>query len=230
MHKKTIALFCVFLTLLVTFAACKKHSPYGVILVDEKGMEHVIMTDANGVTVIDDDGNLVEVMTDSSNKKPITTAAESGKAGADKQDAYETHAVTFPGVIENGQTAENAFCIVTLPDNWDQIGNNMLILREKETDARIMIYTDVGGTVNGALEQMDSDLAVLEGEEAYSRSDVTLDGLAATRTQYELGNMTLTSYLLITEKGKIMRINTTVETAKRDAANVDAVVQLIHFK
>ena len=231
MHKKTIVLFCVFLALLLTFAACKKHSAYGTLIVDEQGMEHVIMTDANGVTVIDGEGRLVEVMTDSNNKKPITLPTENGTASdGGKHAEYETHPVTFPGAVENGNVVENVDCKVTLPDGWEQIGNGMLILHHTETDARIIIQSDIGGTVTGAIEKLNSEIEVLAPEKGYEQTDVTIDGILVTRTQYELGNMTLTSYLLLTDRGTVSRISSTVETDKAAAANIDALVNSIEFK
>ncbi len=231
MCKKTIALFCVFLVLLAGFAACKKHSPYGVLVVDQRGMEHVIMTDANGVTVIDDDGNLVEVMTDSGNGKPITVPTENGTVAPEQIGSYETHAVTFPGVVENGETVEDAFCILTLPEGWEQIGNNYLILRHTETDARVMLYTDIGGTATGAIDQLTEEIEALNPEGGYTQTDVTLDdGITATRTQYTMGDMTMVTFLLVTNNGKVCRIACTVAADKFDAAGVDALVQSIHFK
>ncbi len=230
MHKKTIALFCVFLTLLFVFAACKKRSPYGALIVDQQGMEHVIMTDANGVTVVDSEGNLVEIMTDSANKKPITVPTENGTADAVQLGKYETHPVTFPDIIESKNTVEDVCCKVTLPDAWEQIGNNYLILRHKETDACVTIHSDIGGTVTGTIDELNENLAKLSLKGDYSQTDVTIDGVLVTRTQYEIGDMTLTSYLLLSKNGKVCRIDSTVETDKRDAADVDALVQEIHFK
>ena len=229
MHKKMIVLFCVFLALLFVFAACKRHSRYGALIVDQQGMEHVIMTDANGVTVIDQNGNLVEIMTDSGSKKPIALPTQNGTTAANAGD-YQTHAVTFPGVVESGETVEDAFCTVTLPEGWEQIGSGTLLLQHTATDARIQISTDIGGTVTGAIKTLNSQIEAIAPEGGYSQENILIDGLTVTRTQYEIGNMTVTSYLLVTLNGKVCRINSTVETAKYDAANAEAVVQSIQFK
>lgn len=230
MCKKTIALFCVFLILLAGFAACKKHSPYGVLVVDQMGMEHVIMTDANGVTVINDDGNLVEIMTDSGNKKPITVPTENGTVSPDQLGKYETHAVTFPGVVENGETVEDAVCSITLPDGWEQTGINSLILCHSETGARVTLNTDVDGTATAAIKKLTEEIEQLSPEGGYTQNDVMIDGVTATRTQYSIGNLTVTTYLLVTNKGKVCRIACNVKTDQIEAANVDALVQQIHFK
>lgn len=230
MHKKTIVLLCLFLTLLFVLAACKRHSRYGVIVVDRQGMEHVVMTDANGVTVIDGDGNLVEIVTDSQNKKPIAVPTENGTVAAAQVGDYQTHAVTFPGVVQNETALEDGICQVTLPQGWEQVGEDMLLLEHTATEARIQISTDVGGTVTGAIRTLTEQIEAIAPEGGYTQTDVTIDGLTATRTQYELQNTTVVSYLLLTENGKVCRINCTVASDKYDEANVDAVVQGIQFK
>ena len=230
MHKKMIVLFCVFLILLFSFAACKKHSKYGTLVVDQMGMEHVIMTDANGVTMIDGDGNLIEIVTDSGNKKPIAVPTVDGTAAAGQVGDYQTHPVTFPGVVENGESVEDAICQLTLPEGWEQTGSEMMLLYHAQTDARIQISTDIGGTATGAIETLNSQIEALAPEGGYTQTDVKIDGLTATRTQYELGELTVISYLLVTENSKVCRINCMVKTAEFERANVDAVVQEIHFK
>ena len=230
MNKKAIALFCVFLTVLAGFTACKKRSPYGVLVVDQMGMEHVIMTDANGVTVMDTDGNLIEVMTDSGSKKPIAAPTENGTVSPDQLGSYETHAVTFPGIVENGETVEDAFCSVTLPADWEQIGNNYLILHHTVTDARVMLYTNISGTATEAIRKLTEEIEQLDPAGGYTQEDVTFSGITATRTQYALGSMTIITYLLVTVNGKVCRITSNVETDKLEASHVDALVQSIHFK
>ena len=191
-------------------------------------MEHVIMTDANGVTVMDSDGNLVEIVTDSRNNKPITLPTQDGKSAA-KGD-YQTHPVTFPGIVENDVVVEDAFCQLTLPEGWAQVGQNMLILQNPSLNASIQISTDIGGTATGAIEKLTGQIESLAPEGGYTQEDVKIDGLVATRTQYRIGVMTVTSYLLVTENGKVCRIDSTVETATYDSANVDEIVQSIRFK
>lgn len=215
--------------LLGCFAACKKRSPYGAVVVDQQGMEHVIMTDANGVTVVNDAGDLVEIMTNSADKKPITHPAGTGTTSADVNDQYETHAVTFPGIIEQGEKVEDAFCMVTLPAGWEQIGNNMLILRHKKTEAQVMIYTNIGGSVTEAVEELTENVKKLSPD-GYTQNDVVFEGVTATRTQYKLGELTMISYLLLSPTGKVDRVTCTVDTDKFDEADVDALVQTIRFK
>ncbi len=229
MHKKMIVLFCVFLALLFAFAACKRHTKYGTFIVDQQGMEHIVMTDANGETVLDADGNLIEIVTDSRSKKPVALPTQNGTAAA-KGSEYQTHPVTFPGVVEKAEAVEDGFCSVKLPEGWEQVGTGIILLQHMQTDARIQISTDVGGTVEGAVKQLTSQIETLAPEGGYTQTDVTIDGLPATCTRYEYSGTTVMSYLLMTENGKVCRINCTVETSKFDAADVESVVQEIHFK
>ena len=230
MNKKAIVLFCAVLALVFAFTACRHTSPYGQIVVDQEGMEHVIMTDANGVTVVDSDGNLVEVVTDSDSKKPIAAATENGAAVSGHSDEYQTHAVTFPGIVENGDRIEDQDVVLTMPDGWEQIGGNNLILRHKKTDARIMIYADLTGTLTGALEDMDDALARMSLDNDITKTETTIDGVTAYRTQYDLNETTQITYLLQTEPGKVCRINCTVPTDKLADVDLDAVLQTVHFK
>ena len=230
MHKKTITLLCLLLAFLFVFAACKRHSRYGTIVVDRQGMEHVIMTDANGVTVVDNDGNLVEIVTDSQNKKPIAVPTENGTAGAAQVGEYQTHGVTFPGVVEDGTAIEDGLCQVAVPQGWEPLGNGMMVLLHTATEARVQISTDVGGTLSDAVEKLNSQIEAVAPEGGSTQTNVTIDGLPATRTQYEMQNMTVISYLLMTENGKVCRINCLVETDKLDAADIDSVVRGIRFK
>lgn len=229
MHKKTIVLLCLFLTLLVAFAACKRHSRYGVLVVDEQGMEHVIMTDANGVTVINSDGNLVEIMTDSRNKKPIAVPTQNGTTAANV-GAYQTHAVTFPGIVENGETVEDAVCQLTLPEGWEQVGTSTLLLHHTATDAQIQISSNIDGTLSDLVEKLNGQIEAIAPQGGYTQTDMTLDGLPATRTQYALNGKTVVSYLLLTGNGKVCRINCMVDTDKYAAADTDKVVESIRFK
>ena len=223
-------MFCAVLVPVFVFTACRHTSPYGQIVVDQQGMEHVIMTDANGVTVIDSVGDLVEIMTDSDSKKPIPAPTENGTAFAGQVGEYQTHAVTFPGIVKNGDRVENRDVILTVPDGWEQIGQGTLILRHKDTDARMTIYTDLGGTLTGALEEMDSTLARLSGDFDIAETQIKVDGVDAYRTQYDLGEVTQVTYLLQTQDLEVCRINCTVPTDKLSVVDFDAVLQTVHFK
>ena len=230
MNKKAIVLVCAVLALVFAFTACRHTSPYGQIVVDQQGLEHVIMTDANGVTVVDSVGDLVEIVTDSNSKKPVAAPTENGTAFAGQEGEYQTHAVTFPGVIESGDRIEDRYVVLTLPAGWEQIGENNLILRHKDTDARIMIYADLKGSLTEALEDSDTALARLSADIGISKSETTIDGYTAYRTQYDLQDVTQITYLLQTEPGSVCRINCTVPTGKLSGADLDAVLETIHFK
>lgn len=230
MNKKAIALFCALLAPVFVLTACKHDSPYGKIIVDEEGMEHVIMTDAKGVTVVDSEGNLVEVVTDSDSKKPIAVPTVTGTAASGQENEYQTHSVTFPAFVVDGTRAEDRSVSLSIPDGWEQVGENYLILQHKDTGARIMFYTDLEGSLTEALEEMDSTIAKASMDSDITGTQVQIDGIEANRTQYDLGDATHITYLLQPKIGKLCRINCTVQTDRLSDVDFDAVLQTVHFK
>ena len=231
MNKKAFVFLCAFFALMFALAACgKRTSPYGAVIVDKQGMEHVIMTDANGVTVIDSEGDLVAIMTDSDSKKPIAAPTSEGTTYAGQVGEYETHAVTFPGILQEGSRVEDRRCYLTMPEGWEQIGRERLILRHLETDARITILSDMTGSLTGALRDKEEQLAKLSPEFSVQESTVTIDGLEAYRTQYDMGEVTQISYLMQPQLNKLCRINCSVPTDKLSEVDVDAVLQTLRFK
>lgn len=230
MNKKAIALFCALLAPVFVLTACKHNSPYGKIVVDEEGMEHVIMTDAKGVTVVDSEGNLVEVVTDSNSRKPIAVPTADGTAASGQESEYQTHAVTFPSFVVDGTRAEDSRLSLSVPDGWEQIGENYLILQHKDTGARMMFYTDLEGSLTAALEEMDSTLAKASMDNEITGSQTQIDGIDAYRTQYDLGDATQITYLMQPEPGRLCRINCTVQTDRLSDVDFDAVLQTVHFK
>lgn len=230
MNKKAIVFFCIFLAALFVIAACKRTSPYGLVVTDREGMEHVVMTDANGVTVVDSLGNLVEIMTDSGNKKPIAAPTDNGTTYAGQVGEYETHAITFPGIIQNGDQLEDKDCTLTLPEGWEQTGKSMMILKHKETGATISIYPNIDDSLTNALDRMEQGQAKMSLDHDIKSSRKTIDGVSAYCMQYDLGEIQQINYLLQKEVGKICRINCTVPTDQVSAVDLDAVLQTIHFK
>ena len=120
--------------------------------------------------------------------------------------------------------------LLTLPEGWEQIGSGTLILQHKDTEAKMMIYTDLGGTLTGAIDEMQDTLARLSLDYDFHESETTIDGVKAMRTQYDLDKITQITYLLQTESGEICRINCTVDTDKLSAVDFDAILQTVHFK
>ena len=230
MNKKTCIAFLFFLACLTALTACTRSSRYGKVIVDSKGMEHILMTDANGVTVCDKFGNLVEVGTDSDSKKPIAAPTENGTLAEGQSGEYQTQSVTFPDVMENGDVLEQQYFSVTVPEGWENVGTGRIILRHTQTGAQVSFYPDLGTSLEDKLEQMDNDRAALDADFEYNETEATVDGFNAVCGTYEIGDIVRTVYVFKTDRDMVTEITCTVQKDSRDAVDFDSVLSAVHFK
>lgn len=227
MNKKAIAATAAFLSALFVCAACGKQSasPYGKVIVDKRGMEHVVMTDASGAAMVDNQGNYIEILTNSADKKPI--AAKEG--GTD--EAYETAPITTPGVQQNGKTVEDAFVSVQLPKGWEQLGESGIVLRQASTGAQVTFYTNTNESFDQVLEEESSQRELLSGLDVqYSRETRKVDIYNATFERIVFGESVRYNYLIWTERGMSHRISCTVSADQEDKVDFDVVLSTVHFK
>lgn len=229
-------MFLVFIITLFAFAACEKHSKYGVLIVDKQGMEHVLATDKNGVTIQDKHGNLVEVMTDSKSKKPIpaptqTVTDESGETvSVIQKDEYATNSITFPNLIENEEMAENKYYSITIPEGWTQDGATRIILCHTETGATVSIYDDMGDSVASVLQKMEDSRAKLSNAEyEFEQTDSEVGEIPATCVSYKIGNVIRKTYVLSVGT-TVFQITCTVDAAKEQSVDFNSVLNSIVFK
>lgn len=225
MHKKAIALLSAALVLASMFAACEKHSRYGRLIVDSRGMEHVIMTDKDGVTVCDENGNLVEILTDSSGK-PIPLEAVDGVEPSEGE--YQTHPVTFPNLIKDGQKVEDAFCEVTVPDGWSCKGTSALVFTHDATGAQVDVSTDVGMNASELLESTQEDCKKL-GVTCTEGVD-KLGGMTAQTLDYNVDGLLFRLYVVIPTDERITSVLCMIEEDKAEQVDFGEVLQAIRFK
>ncbi len=236
MNKRAFCVFLVFILALFSFAACEKRSKYGVLIVDKQGMEHILVTDENGVTIQDKHGNLVEVMTDSKTKKPIpaptqTVTDENGETvSVIQKEEYATNSITFPNLIEDEKKAENKYYSVTIPEGWTQDGANRIILSHTETGATVSIYDDMGENVASVLQEMENSRAKLgDAEYEFEQTDSKVGKLPATCVKYEIGNVIRKTYVLSVGT-TVFQITCTVDAAKEQSVDFNSVLNSIVFK
>lgn len=230
MNKKSLVLFSLFLAILTLCTACGKS--YGLKIVDKEGMEHIIMTDVNGVTVLDANGNLVEIVTDSANKKPIPVPTENGTKDANQENDYETMPVTFPGVLEEKGVVEDMYCSLVLPEDWEQIGSGRLILRHKPTGAQISVYGNVPSIASPeqAVSELESDMDELEADVSHATIEKDIGGYIAIGAHGDFGTIIRDTYVLITDKDIAFKVTCTVEPDKADKVDFDSILSAISFK
>ena len=90
---------------------------------DSEADGYELVTDENGVTVVDKDGNMIQKVTD-----------------ADGKEA--TRPVSFPTFINEGNTIACQQFVITLPDGWASSGNVNLMFRN-ETEGKQINYSFV---------------------------------------------------------------------------------------
>ena len=235
MNKRVICLFLVFIIALFAFAACEKKSRYGVLIVDKQGMEHVLATDENGVTIQDKYGNLVEVMTDSKSKKPIlaptqSVTDENGEVvSVIGKDEYATNPITFPNMIQSKEKVENKYYSVTIPDGWVQEGEGRIILRHEETGALISFYDDMGKSVGSVLKSMEEDREKLDAEYEFEQTDTKIGDTEATCISYKMGNVLRKTYVFSVFE-VVYQITCTVDADKEQQVDFNSVFNSIVFK
>ncbi|MBQ3149965.1 MAG: hypothetical protein IJB86_01825 [Clostridia bacterium] len=237
MNKRIFCIFLVFTVALFSFVACEKRSKYGVLIVDEQGMEHVLATDENGVTIQDRYGNLVEVMTDSKSKKPIdaptqTVTDESGEViSVVHENEYATNSITFPTLMQNGNVAENKNYAVTIPEGWVQEGSTRVLLKHTETGATVSFYDDMGKSVAAVLEEMENSRAILgnNAEYEFEQTDVKIGDKDAVCVNYKIGNVVRKTYVL-SVWNTVLQIACTVDADKEQLVDFDSVLNSIRFK
>lgn len=236
MNKRFFCVFLAFIVALFAFAACEKRSKYGVLIVDEQGMEHVLATDANGVTIQDKYGNLVEVMTDSKSKKPISAPTrsvtdENGEVvSVIDTGEYATNSITFPNLIQDEEKAENKYYSVMIPEGWIQEGNTLIMLRHTQTQALVCFYDDMGESVASVLEEMDSERAKLNvADYEFEQTDTKIGDHDATCISYKIGNVVRKTYVL-SVWNTVFQISCTVEADKEQQVDFNSVLNSILFK
>lgn len=226
MYKKTIALLCAALMLTVLTAACARHSRYGKIIVDSRGMEHVIMTDKNGVTVCDSDGNLIEIVTDRQ-QKPKAAVTKNGTTSPYQEGEYQTQSITFPNpLIVTKRSVEDQYCKIKLPTGWVSRNDSRIILEHEETGAQITVTTETERMASGILEDIQADCDSLGA--SYEADETQIDGVPAHILRYQLVETSFTAYVLNLDASHAMSI-ICIE-GKDEQVDFDAVLQTMVIK
>ena len=104
MNNKIIAVICVVLMLATVLAACGKK----VIIKGKNGQEYVAATDADGSTILNDEGNIIIYVTD-----------ENGKYVKDANGERQTNAIAFPDKILGEHTITTPQYRLTMPEEWN---------------------------------------------------------------------------------------------------------------
>lgn len=167
---KMLAIVLCFVSIITVFAACKKEDENTLLYEDggkiyyrkEAGDDaYELVTDANGVTVIDEKGNMLWKVTDAN-----------GVEG--------THPVSFPYYIQDGKTIECQQFTIKCPKGWENIGNFKIMLKNVDKGLQIdysYLQPDAEEgeakiTVDGELEKLET----LFGSSSVTRTKTQVGG------------------------------------------------------
>lgn len=180
MQKKIIAAAALVLALTLLFVACGK----GPTIVTKEGYEYPLVTDAEGNTVLDDNGDLLIYVTD-----------ENGKYVEDANGEPQTNAVTFPDQILGTNKIETAQYVMTYPEGWTISETGKAYYGDNQkTYVKVIDLGELEG-----LETLDSVFA--EKKEAASQISESIEKGAKekynAKSVLDFGEVTLTQQKLL---------------------------------
>lgn len=239
MNKKYTAVTALVFAALFVLASCEKRSRYGALITDEMGMTHVLLTDANGVTVQDGYGHLVEVVTDSDSKKPVvipgrtvTVTGDGGKVVSEYEvlEAYQTQSISFPAFIENEDSVEVARYIMPKPKGWEMTGSGSIILKNTDTGAIIDTYEGGYESVEEGLEAIEEQRVKLTKEIPYNvEGNYKICGTEGVKCHYDLGDTQRYLYLVMIND-TVFRFGVTVKTEHDGKVDYEGILNGIKFR
>ncbi len=146
---KYVAILICFASIITVFTACSNNDEE---LLFEKGGKiyyrkeigdeaYELVTDANGVTVVDEQGNMLWKVTD-----------------ANGED--QTHPVSFPAFLNDGKTVSCQQFTIKCPKGWESTGNLNFIL--KNAEEKLYINYSFIGTEEEIYATVDEQIVKLE--------------------------------------------------------------------
>ncbi len=165
---KTCAVLLALASIITVFTACKKVDE-NILLYEEGGKiyyrkeagdeAYELVTDQNGVTVVDENGNMLWKVTN-----------------ADGED--QTHPVSFPAYLQDGKTISCQQFTMKCPKGWENIGNFKIMLKNVDEGVQID-YSYIQPDEGEEKSTVDAEVAKLE----------KLFGLSSkiTRTKTQIG-------------------------------------------
>lgn len=184
MKKSTLKIAAVLSSLavcLAAFAACSSEDNENKLIYEENGKiyyrqsegdaAYELATDANGVTLVDEQGNLLWKVTN-----------------ADGED--QTHAVSYPAFINDGKEVACQQFSITVPRGWENTGSTMIMLRNEKDNAKIdysFFEPDEGDetvpTAEDRVEMLEEMLApsIEDGSAVMEVTDVQVAGRDAKK-------------------------------------------------
>lgn len=226
MKKQVLAILLATLLILTTFAACGKKY---LIYTDKDGVEHPVLTDAEGNTMVNEFGQIVVGVTDSR-----------GHLVTDENGENETRAIAFPSAIVKDNLYETANFKWEVPEKlWYFDGNT---LHKKDSGVYVTVstvtdYEDFAALEEGMDAQLESMLSKANGQLTSEKSKWVIDaGPNALQYDYEIkdqdGNLyeQRTDIFFSTADGTIYRLLCVTPAAEADSVSFTDMVNMIKFR
>ncbi|MBQ5824839.1 MAG: hypothetical protein IIW48_08535 [Clostridia bacterium] len=150
---KTAAVLLALASIITVFTACKKVDE-NTLIYEEGGKifyrkeagddAYELVTDENGVTVVDENGNLLWKVTDANGEE-------------------QTHPVSFPHYIQDGNIISCQQFSIKCPKGWENIGNFKIMLKNVDLGVQIdYSYIEPDIEAGETKATVDGEIAKLE--------------------------------------------------------------------
>lgn len=192
MNKSTLKIVAVIGSLaacITAFAACSKEDNENKLIYEEGGKiyyrkdvgedAYELATDKNGVTLVDEQGNLLWKVTNA-------------------QGEDQTHPVSFPAYLDDGDTVSCQQFSMTVPKGWSNTGKTMIMLRSKDGTRKID-YSFFEPDEEGVIPTGADKVAQLEQLFAEKLADGTAE---ISSSAVQVGGRDATKVILITQGEK----------------------------
>lgn len=214
------------LLILMTFAACGKKY---LVYTDQDGVEHPVLTDAEGNTMVNEYGQIVIGVTDAR-----------GHLVTDENGENETRAVVFPSSISGKNVYETPNFKWEVPEKIWYFDGDKLLKKDSAVYADISIASDyetLAELEEGMDKQLDAMVSQANGQITSEKSKWVIEaGPNALQYNYEIkdqdGNLheQRTDIFFATADGTIYRLLFVLPATEADSVSFADLVNMIKFR
>lgn len=226
MKKQVLAIMLATLLILMTFAACGKKY---LVYTDQDGVEHPVLTDAEGNTMVNEYGQIVIGVTDAR-----------GHLVTDENGENETRAVVFPSSISGKNVYETPNFKWEVPEKIWYFDGDKLLKKDSAVYADISIASDyetLAELEEGMDKQLEAMVSQANGQITSEKSKWVIEaGPNALQYNYEIkdqdGNLheQRTDIFFATADGTIYRLLFVLPATEADSVSFADLVNMIKFR
>ncbi len=139
------------LTVTATLVSCQARSKYGKIYVAGENESYVLKTDANGDTVVNEEGDLIYIKM----RNP-------DEPHHDTEGNFITEVLEYPRFIDEGEKIDCKYYKITIPSGWECSGTVSMQMKNEKLGATIDFSNDTDKTYDEIMEGVDTVLKAAE--------------------------------------------------------------------